>query len=64
MLPYVPPGGIAYAGVMKIPGPRGTSQTQVHRQFQGDNPKLSFRTSATPTPGIRGSTSIVTFPYV
>jgi hypothetical protein len=42
VLPYVPPGGIAYAGVMKIPGPGGTSQTQVHRQFQGDNPKLSF----------------------
>src|ERR1019366_4162553 len=42
VLPYVPPGGIAYAGVMKIPSPGGTSQTQIQRQFQGDNPKLSF----------------------
>jgi hypothetical protein len=43
VLPYVPVGGTAYAGIMKIPDhDQGASNFDYARQLEGDHPKLSL----------------------
>ena len=45
VMPYVPKGGIGFAGPMKVPAPEASSSVNFARELMGPNPKLSLHES-------------------